>query len=154
MTQAVSQHRIQEMSMNQLQTTRKFVFDFDAAVKQGMARDQHMNKHVIRGNGEQFIITFGNEEEHCFNRDGKQFSQFPKLKLTEPCKVEVKLLPYLIYNARTMAIVDQANGAMEGLALADAQGDPDVTCINVTHPLNRPLLADLGITAHRWYEQA
>lgn len=140
--------------MDTVKTKRRIVFDFDQAVKQGMARDQDMNKHMIQAHGDKFLITTCDGKEHCFNRDGKEFDDSPKVKLVEPQRVRVELLPFLIYDSVAMTILDQADWVMDAMAREVACGNPNAKAMNVTHPANQDKLRELGIIKRYWYEEA
>lgn len=138
-----------------LRTTRKLVLDFDQAIKQGMCRDQNDNKHIIRGHGDQFLITAFEGQEYCFDRRGIQVgAQTKTVKLLDPGMAEVSLLPYLIYNTRSLEIVSQHTGVMSASIDMEKAKDPDLKLLNVTNATQREAMESLGIQRHRWHEHA
>ena len=117
--------------MENLKTSQSEVFFFDGAVENGIAYDQNGGKHQILAHGEKFIITKCNGEEHCFNKNGKQFAFFTKLKLVKPSKVKIELLPYVLYDVPSMKIIDMYNGVMSGGSVEDKTPNSKLININL-----------------------
>ncbi|MBD1389467.1 hypothetical protein IC617_08510 [Neiella sp. HB171785] len=132
-----------------IKTTRKQVFDFDTAIRNGVAYDQHRDEHAIVAHGKQHLITEHDQIEYCFDASGRQFSSFPKVQLQFPSVTEIKLWPYLIYNTRTMTVVEMHQSSK---GYGAAKRNDKWECINITHPASKKTLAALGIHQTTWLE--
>ncbi len=54
---------------------------------------------------------------------------------------------YIIYNTKTMQVVEAGKGAMASYAKADK--DPDLACFNHTHPSNADLVRELNLNIEK-----
>lgn len=131
---------------------RKEVFDFDKAVSNGHAFDQNGDKHTIIASSQKFIITQGKDGENCFNRDGRQFELFHRtIALKQPHRIEAKVYAYLIYDEKTMEIIDMKNVYGQDCSKAIKNG---YKVINTTNNTYLPIMQRLGIEKTKWFEEA
>lgn len=138
--------------MKSLETTKSNEFHFDAAIAAGVAYDKSGHEYAIIANGSEFMIARCGDKEHCFNRLGKQFSDFPSASLVSPFREKEQLLTYLAYDEDTLEIIAQGREAsLYRLTKSKGHDRKKINCINITHPLNQSILKSLGINHRYWY---
>ncbi len=137
--------------MNNLKTTQSKEFFFDEAIKTGVAFDHTGGKHMVVAHRDKFMITVCDGVEHCFNKEGVQFENFPKLKLVRPYRVKVKLFTYIVYDKNSMEIISMHEGVMSVGYSTDFGKNPNIESVNITHPRSKQILENLGIGSTSWY---
>lgn len=133
--------------MDNVKTTQKQVFDFQAAVQAGTAMDKQGRVHRIVANGESHLITRCDDVEFCFDQAGRDLATFPSTRLTTPFAIKTSLFGYVCYNKKTMTVLSMHQGYMSAWKSVESD-DENIEVINVTHPLNKPVLKALGLDGY------
>ncbi len=132
-------------------TTSRNAFDIKKAISQGCVGDSQGRIYTIISHSNEFIIVEDeNKNEHCFNRAGLEFSENHPASLTTPFSLTYEVLPYIVYNTKTMIII----GSYKHIGQADKETNyrkaENLTLIRIKNTLNKELLTELGITKTYW----